>query len=291
MKKASVKLLRVLTIAAVLFAGAGATPAHAATGKSGSGYWMLGVDGSVYAFGSALNCGHYPYGDAVDIIAAPDGLGYWVLDAIGFVDFIDCAAMPDAHWFSYERSNLFADQLQFDEVAVSMSALPDGSGYWVFTNKGRAFAFGNAQWYGDMGNIKLNGPILDSVATPSGRGYWMVASDGGIFSFGDAQFYGSMGGHKLNAPVNAMAPDPDGRGYWLVAADGGIFAFDAPFYGSMGGAPLNESIAAIVASPTGRGYLMVAFDGGTFTFGDVPFHGSLGANPPAFPVFSIAVMP
>ena len=30
---------------------------------------------------------------------------------------------------------------------------------------------------------------------------------------------------------------------------------------------------------------MVAFDGGIFTFGDVPFHGSLGANPPAAGVY------
>ena len=36
----------------------------------------------------------------------------------------------------------------------------------------------------------------------------------------------------------------------------------------------------MVASPTGFGYLMVAFDGGVFAFGDVPFHGSLGGDPP-----------
>ena len=67
-----------------------------------------------------------------------------------------------------------------------------------------------------MGNVALQGPILDSVATPSGHGYWMVGSDGGIFSFGDAVFYGSMGGQRLNKPVTSMAPDPDGSGYWLV---------------------------------------------------------------------------
>ena len=47
----------------------------------------------------------------------------------------------------------------------------------------------------------------------------------------------------------------------------------------------------MVASPTGHGYLMAAFDGGVFTFGDVPFHGSLGGHPPAADVYSIAVMP
>ena len=81
-----------------------------------------------------------------------------------------------------------------------MAATPDGGGYWVFTNRGHAIPFGNAQWFGDMGNVALNGQVLDAIVTPSGHGYWMVAEDGGIFSFGDAQFYGSMGGQRLNAP-------------------------------------------------------------------------------------------
>jgi hypothetical protein len=46
----------------------------------------------------------------------------------------------------------------------------------------------------------------------------------------------------------------------------------------------------MVASPTGRGYLMVGADGGIFSYGDVPFYGSLGGNPPAFPVVSVAAI-
>ena len=72
---------------------------------------------------------------------------------------------------------------------------------------------------------------------PTGSGYWLVASDGGIFSFGDAAFYGSTGSLRLNQPVvgHGRRP-PTGSGYWLVASDGGIFSFgDAPFYGSAAG--------------------------------------------------------
>ena len=58
----------------------------------------------------------------------------------------------------------------------------------------------------------------------------------------------------------------------------------------MGAVRLNRAINGMVASPTGGGYLMVGADGGAFTFGDVPFHGSLGANPPRWPIMSIAVM-
>ncbi len=260
---------------------------------TGSGYWMLGIDGVVYAFGAAPHCGNVdvfmPYSFAVDIVGFPDGSGYWVLTDDGFVDFVYCNT--NAYLKGYETSNFFADRLIGDEIPVSMSALPDGSGYWVFTDRGRALPFGRAQFYGDMGGVPLNGPVLDSVATRSGRGYWMVASDGGIFSFGDARFYGSMGGKRLNKPVMSMAPDPDGAGYWLVASDGGIFSFSASFYGSMGSTPLNRPVSGMVASTSGRGYLMVAEDGGVFTFGDVRFHGSLGSNPPAWPVWSIAAKP
>ena len=278
-----------LAAAALLTFAAPAT----ATPNAGKGYWMLGVDGTVYAFGQSPFCGHapnyFPYEFAVDIVAFPDGSGYWTLDDGGYVEALSCS---DAVYSKgYELNNFFADRLIGDEVPVSMSALPDGSGYWVFTDRGRALPFGSAQWYGDMGNVRLNAPVLDSVTTPSGRGYYMVAADGGIFTFGDARFSGSMGGKRLNQPVMSMAPDPDGTGYWLVASDGGVFTFDARFYGSMGAVRLNQPVSGMVASPTGGGYLMVADDGGVFTFGDVPFHGSLGNNPPAYPVWSIAPLP
>jgi hypothetical protein len=59
----------------------------------------------------------------------------------------------------------------------------------------------------------------------------------------------------------------------------------------MGSVRLNQPVRGIIASPTGHGYLMVASDGGIFAFGDVPFHGSLGGKPPAYPIVAAAVMP
>ena len=98
-----------------------------------------------------------------------------------------------------------------------------------------------------------------------------------------------MGAARLNAPVQSLVPDVDGSGYWLVASDGGIFAFDAPFYGSMGTTRLNRPVTGMVGA--GAGYLMVAEDGGVFAFGNAPFHGSLGSNPPPRPVAAVAVLP
>jgi hypothetical protein len=56
----------------------------------------------------------------------------------------------------------------------------------------------------------------------------------------------------------------------------------------MAGTRLNRPVTGMV--PFGNGYLMVAEDGGIFTFSDKGFHGSLGANPPADPITSTAVL-
>ncbi|MGH9178329.1 MAG: SBBP repeat-containing protein [Acidimicrobiales bacterium] len=168
-----------------------------------------------------------------------------------------------------------------DEQASELytpAAAPGGPGYWLVASDGGIFAFGDAQFYGSTGALRLNQPMVGMAATPGGTGYHLVAADGGIFAFGDAQFYGSTGAIRLNRPVVGMARTPSGRGYWLVASDGGIFAFgDAPFYGSTGNLRLNQPVVGMAATPSGKGYWMVAADGGIFAFGDAQFYGSTGA--------------
>ena len=252
------------------------------TASNRSGYWMVGAGGVVYAFGDARWLGNaaVPAGvDAVDLEPTPSGNGYWVVDARGAV-----YGFGDAGPFGGLGRG--GAGLAAGETVTSLSATPTGRGYWIFTTRGRAVPFGDAGWFGDMGKVALNGPVLDSIPTPTGRGYYMVASDGGIFAFGDAHFHGSMGGRRLNAPVQSLVPGRDGAGYWLVAADGGIFAFNAPFRGSMGGQRLNRPVTGMV--PFGDGYLMVGEDGGIFNFSSQGFAGSLGANPPARPITSVA---
>jgi hypothetical protein len=245
-----------------------------------SGYWMLGVDGAVYAFGDAQY-----YGDAstvlprstsaVHIEATPDSNGYWIVSNAG-----DVFTFGDARFLGARPG------LGPGESVSSLSSTASGAGYWLFTSKGRAIPFGDAVSFGDMTGTALNGPVLDSVTTPSARGYYMVGSDGGIFSFGDAAFHGSMGASHLNAPVVGMAPNPSGSGYSLVASDGGVFAFDSPFKGSMGSTKLNRPVIGMVAY--GDGYLMVASDGGIFDFSRKAFAGSLGDHPPPRPVAGVA---
>jgi len=82
-----------------------------------------------------------------------------------------------------------------------MAASPDGKGYWEVASDGGVFAFGDAAFYGSMGNNTLNKPIVGMAASPDGKGYWEVASDGGVFAFGDATFAGSAVGQTLDAPI------------------------------------------------------------------------------------------
>ncbi|MGH8999828.1 MAG: phytase, partial [Acidimicrobiia bacterium] len=254
----------------------------AASPPERSGYWMLGTTGRIFDFGDASHHGEVTRAGlgaarAVDLEPTPSGNGYLVADSAGRIhDYGDAAASSAAV------------PLAPGEEVTSLAAITRHAG-WRFTNLGRAIPFGGAPHLGDMSGVRLNGPVLDSVATPSGRGYYMVAADGGIFTFGDARFAGSMGGIPLNAPVQSLVPDPDDGGYWLVASDGGVFSFAAEFRGSMGGVALNAPVTGMVAS--GGGYLMVAADGGIFNFSDRPFHGSLGANPPADPITAVAAVP
>jgi hypothetical protein len=248
-----------------------------------SGYWMLGSDGKVYAFGTAQHIGDaglLPGAQAVHLEPTPSGNGYWIVDDTGGV-----SSYGDAVYHGGPDSM----SLRAGEKVTSLSSTSTGQGYWMFTNMGRVLPYGDAVSYGDMSKTKLNAPVLGSIVTPSGKGYYMVAADGGIFSFGDAKFYGSMGGKKLNAPVESLVPAGDGAGYWLVASDGGIFAFGtAPFKGSMGGQRLNKPITGMVRYADG--YLMVGQDGGIFNFSSQKFLGSLGADPPAHPIVSVATL-
>ena len=186
--------------------------------------------------------------------------------------------------------------LPLSSVMVAMAPNPAAplanEGYWLASADGGVYSQGNAGFYGSLGALHLQGPVVAMAATPDGGGYWLAALDGGVFAFGDAAFYGSMGAVPLNQPIVGMASTPDGRGYWLVASDGGIFAFgDAPFLGSMGGTSLVSAVTGMAPTHSGLGYWLVAGDGGIFTFGDAPFHGSIGGTVLNDPVVGMAAMP
>jgi hypothetical protein len=48
-------------------------------------------------------------------------------------------------------------------VVAAMSA-PDSLGYWLVASDGGVFSFGDAQFYGSTGAIKLNAPVVAASA-------------------------------------------------------------------------------------------------------------------------------
>jgi hypothetical protein len=169
---------------------------------------------------------------------------------------------------------------------------PTPHGYWLVGSDGGIFTFGNAQFFGSTGNVKLNRPVVGITVTSNRGGYWLDASDGGVFAFGDASFYGSIPGlgispagsggpRALNAPIVGMVPSYDDGGYFMVASDGGVFTFgDAQFEGSCPSLAGGCSGAAVAVIPdaSGRGYWLVTATGNVYTFGDAQYLGAPGGQ-------------
>jgi hypothetical protein len=151
-------------------------------------------------------------------------------------------------------------------------------GYRLVASDGGIFSFGNQQFCGSTGAIRLNRPIVGMARTADGGGYWLLASDGGMFNFGDAKFYGSAGASHHPQPFVDMTATPTGHGYWLAASDGSVFAFgDAKFYGSPASRHLAQPVAAMARTRTGHGYWLVTRAGQILPFGDARLYGSAGA--------------
>ena len=231
-----------------------------------AGYWIVGSDGGVYAYGSAPFKGstgamklNRP---VVGLAPTPSGEGYWLVASDGGI-----FSFGDA---SFRGST---GAITLNKPIVGMTSTPSGKGYWLVASDGGIFAFGDAAFKGSTGAMTLNRPIVGMSATKSGQGYWLVASDGGIFAFGDAVFSGSTGNLKLVRGITGMATTPGGRGYWLTASDGGVFAFgDARFHGAARDRILTpesgRGVVAVVPTKTGGGYWQVAASGKVFAFGD-----------------------
>ena len=244
------------------------------------GYWLVGRDGGIFAFGDSPFKGST--GDMklnqpiVGMAANPAGTGYWFVAADGGV-----FAFGDAPFYGSTGA------IHLNKPIVGMAAMPSGLGYYLVASDGGIFAFGpDAKFRGSTGNIKLNKPIVGMAVSPNGRGYWLVASDGGVFAFGNgADFFGSTGNIKLAQPIVGIAPTNSAKGYWFVAADGGIFAFGdaAGFQPQLGGSP----VTGVAAAPDGKGLWVTRANGQVNGYGSVPSLGSL-TSAPAFPIVGVA---
>jgi hypothetical protein len=266
----------------------------------GPGYWLVGGYGDDYAFNAPYLASPETLGNdtcaagvahrygCVGVATTASNQGYWLAVAtpdqpggsIGALSFQGPSTAPEAGCAGEVRN--------LSNPVVGVASAPDGA--WLAAGDGGVFALCGAPFYGSMGGVTLNRPIVGIAPTADRKGYWEVASDGGVFAFGDASFHGSMGGRSLNSPIVGIVGTSDGGGYWLIAADGGVFAFgDAAFFGSLGGLALSAPIVAAAPTPDGGGYWLAAADGGVFAFGDAPFLGSASGQALSAPIVGIAV--
>ncbi len=189
------------------------------------GYWLVGSDGGIFAYGGAAYRGSMGGSrlnePIVGMAATADGGGYWLVASDGGI-----FAFGDAAFLGSMGGS------RLNAPIVGMAATADGGGYWLVATDGGIFAFGDARFEGSLGGHRIARPIVGIARDPNSGGYWLVAADGGLFSYGGAPFLGSTGAQVLAAPVRGMAATTNGSGYRFAAADGGVFSFGAPFLGS-----------------------------------------------------------
>ena len=125
----------------------------------GKGYWLVGLDGGVFAYGDAGfygSMGGQPLDAPVCGMArTDDGKGYWLVSYDGGVFAFGDAA--------------FAGSMggkTLNGIMVSVAANPDGPGYWTAAMDGGVFAFGGAPFLGSMGGKALAHWIVSISATP-----------------------------------------------------------------------------------------------------------------------------
>ena len=207
----------------------------------GGGYWIVGTDGGVFTFGDAAFYGSLPglhitpnparvadsvafhaYAASQEVFLAPtpDAHGYWLVDSAGdvytFGDAGFYGSLPGVLSSSARLSpNDVVTGHQATIPVTGFAATADGHGYWMATNDGSIYTFGDAKAYGSLSSIGLTPPpitvigyngsaavgvsipvstVSALVRTPGGGGYWLTSLSGGVYSFGDAQFHGSVPG-------------------------------------------------------------------------------------------------
>ena len=150
-----------------------------APAPAGTGYWLLGTDGGVFAFGDAPFEGS-PAGEglvhpAVDLAITSSGAGYWVVASNGEV-----YAYGDAPYLG--GPNTIPGGLH--APATSITAGEDG--YWVIAIDGGVFAYDEA-FRGSLPSVLPSVSLPDAtrirVAT-SGSGYYITTHDGIVYEFG-----------------------------------------------------------------------------------------------------------
>jgi hypothetical protein len=183
------------------------------TAGSGNGYWQVGSDGGVFAYGDAQFAG-----SAVGITDAPivgiaktgSGAGYWLVAENGAV-----FAFGDAKFWGS------AHDLDLNAPIVGIERTASGNGYYLVAADGGIFAYGDAEFFGSAASLNLNwmddNPVLGMTVTDDGLGYWMTSFDGVCLRLGQVLRHGTrlldLGNHRhrRNADRQGLLASRDRR--------------------------------------------------------------------------------
>lgn len=279
----AVGLLSLVALAVVAPApgGAGALvarmqPAVATEAAAGDGYWLVGGDGGVFAFGAAPFLGSAAGTSTrpvVDIAKTRSGQGYWL-------------AAEDGGVFSFGDARFFGSLpgrpgvAEGETVVAMASAQVFGDGYYLVTAQGGVYTFGAAPFFGAPASGPVPYPIVDFGLTPSGHGYWLVDSAGDIRAYGDAAPLEGpeVDPRRVPAGDRRIALEPwSGASVHVMSVGGGVFTASTSretgfFYGS---SPDTGRPMADLAGCGCPGYHQVDVDGTVYAQGDAPRLGSL----------------
>jgi hypothetical protein len=160
------------------------------------GYFMVGSDGGVFAFGDAMYAGSCPgiggcSGTAIAVMPDASGGGYWVVTKTGNV-------------YAFGDAPSFGSPGPQSVPVTSAVRTPDGKGYWILFANGEVANFGDAvNFGGPAGQSGGLNPAAAIFPTSDGAGYWVASADGAVANYGDAPNGGSMLGTHLNGSIIA----------------------------------------------------------------------------------------
>jgi len=249
------------------------------TTQTNHGYWLVGSDGGIFAFGSAQF--HGSTGSlrlqrpVVAITPTSDLQGYWLVASDGgLFAFGDAGFHGSLPGLGFAPAGTSGSVPKLSAPIVGMVPSSDGGGYLMVASDGGVFAFGDAHFAGSCPGIGgCKGSAVAVMTDASGNGYWLATSSGNVYTFGDAPYFGAPG--NQGSPVTSAVRTPDGAGYWIVLANGTVFSYGDARY--LGGATVQggfDPATTIFATADGGGYWVATANGAVNTYGDAPNDGS-----------------
>ena len=253
------------------------------TSPSSHGYWLVGGDGGIFSFGSAVF--HGSTGSlklsrpVVGITPTPSNNGYWLDASDGGVFAFDTGFYGSIPGLGILPADYPGPGRKLAAPVVGMVPSSTGQGYFMVASDGGVFAFGDAAFEGSCPAIGgCAGAAVAVMPDANNDGYWLVTATGHVYAFGNAPVLGAPNG--VSAPVTSAVRTHDGNGYWILLANGTVLPFgDATNLGGPTGLANGlRPATAIFATSTGGGYWVALSDGTVANFGDAPNDGGMNGT-------------